>query len=600
MSFYKKNRDILERRFPGIAEKLDAPPHGETSDPPVETSQSLDGRRTLRYRGSWLHSRHDPLKEAQRLIESSIPENCPYCLFYGFGLAYHLEEFIRKHPRTPFAVVEPDIKLFNICLELRDFTGIFMNPDFSFALDAAPDAIPALLENVRGQGIQICMLRPAVNNNKDYFDKVAKVVSDFLARKEINANTLNKFSRLWVSNICNNLPLSLSAPAISLLKNSFKGKPVLLLAAGPTLDTLLPYLPRLKKRMLLVCVDTALKACLRVNVEPDFLIMTDPQYWNSRHIDRCSISGCLLISDVSTYPSAFRKNPVKTFFCSTPFPLGEYFESRTERKGKLKSGGSVATAAWDFSRLCGARTIYCSGLDLSFPRGETHFRGSTFEERLHSLSSRTSSIETSSWLALRGGNPYKGRNRRGETVLSDQRMKIYIHWFEEQMKLHPEIKTVQLSREGILIEGMECEEASSVLDLPECRNEIDLKMEELRSLESGTVKDDLTKAHKELLKELDELIALSETAENLSLKLMNTDEPELSQVLLDKLNTIDRAILNRESREMAGFILAPLLEEHMNSKAVTRIEILENSRSLYSKLKENLLFHKNKIIQIKL
>lgn len=594
MSLYSENRDILERRFPGISAKLDA------ADPVdnTEVSESRDGEITMRYSGGWLHSRHAPLKEAERLIESSIPEDCSYCLFYGFGLAYHLKEFTRKHPGVPFAVIEPDAALFNACLDIRDFTDIFMNPSFSFALSTPADAMPALLENATGKDIQICMLRPAVNNNKEYFDSVEKVIKEFLARKEINVHTLNKFSRLWVSNICKNLSLNISCPGVETLQGTFTEKPVLLLAAGPSLSRILPLLPELRKRMLLVCVDTALKACLRINIEPDFLILTDPQYWNSRHLDRCRISDCILISDVSTYPAALRINPGKTFFCSTPFPLGQFFESRTEIKGKLKSGGSVATAAWDFIRQCGADVIYCSGLDLSFPEGETHYRGSTFEERLHSLSSRTCSIETSSWLALLGGNPFKGENRKGGTVISDQRMKIYIHWFEEQMRLHPEIRTVQLSPEGIVIEGMEWQEMNPLLELPECRDDIDSRLAELHKVQSGTTEKDLKAAHTELLAELDELILLTGEAADLSKKLMDTEDHGESQSMLTRLNNIDSAILNRESREMAGFILAPILEEHMNSKAVSRKDILENSRSLYTELRQNLFFHKEKISQI--
>jgi hypothetical protein len=595
MSFYRQNREVLEQRFPGISEKLDT---DVLDSEGLEILKSRDEQLTVRYKKSWLHSRHAPLKEAERLIESSIPEDCPYCLFYGFGLAYHLEEFVRKHPGVPFAVVEPDAALFNACLDLRDLTDIFMNPDFSFALSASPDAMPGLLENTMTRDIQICMLRPAVNNNRDYFDSVEKVIKEFLARKEINVHTLNKFSRLWVSNICTNLPLNLRCPGVKTLQNSFEGTEVLLLAAGPTLSRILPILPELRKRMLLVCVDTALKACLRMEIEPDFLILTDPQYWNSRHLDRCRISGCILISDVSTYPAALRINPGKTFFCSTPFPLGEFFESRTEIKGKLKSGGSVATAAWDFIRQIGADNIYCSGLDLSFPYGETHYRGSTFEERLHSLSSRTSSIESSSWLALLGGNPYKGKNRKGETVLSDQRMKIYIHWFEEQMKQHPEIRTVQLSPEGIMIEGMEWQEMDSLIELPECRDRIDSRMKELHKIQSGSTEQDLKGAHNEVLRELTELINLTGEAADLSIKLMNTEDPLENQTMLRELNNIDSAILNRESREMAGFILAPILEEHMNRKAVSRSDILENSKTLYTELRLNLIFHKEKISRI--
>jgi len=117
-------------------------------------------------------------------------------------------------------------------------------------------------------------------------------------------------------------------------------------------------------------------------------------------------------------------------------------------------------------------------------------------------------------------------------------------------------------------------------------------------VQSGTTEKELKAAHTELLAELDELIILAGEAANLSEKLMDTEDPDESQSMLTRLNDIDSAILNRESREMAGFILAPILEEHMNSKAVSRKDILENSRSLYTELRQSLFFHKEKISQI--
>ena len=607
MNWYEKNLAALNARFPGILRKLldsgsgseasSADPETERDTPDVETTETRDGSVSLRYHGSWLHSRHAPVREAARLIEHSIPETCPFCLFYGFGLAYHLEEFVRCHPETPFAVIIPDVRLFRESLKLRDYSALFMIPGIALAVESPSDALPALLENRPVRDMQICMLRPVVELYREYFNACDKTVRDYLSRKEINAATLDKFSRLWVSNICRNLPLCSEAPGITSLKDSFKGLPALLLAAGPTLEEVLPFLGELRNRMLVVAVDTALKACLRSNVEPDILVLTDPQYWNSRHLDRCRTANTLLISDVSTYPPPLRHYRGRTFFCSTPFPLGKFFESRSEIKGKLKSGGSVATAAWDFIRHCGCASVYCAGLDLCFPDGETHYRGSTFEERVHMYSDRMRPAENGSWLSLTGGNPYPAEDRQGRAVLSDQRMKIYIRWFEEQMKLNREFPTTHLSSRGIRLEGSTWCPPGDLLDLPERRQEMEGLLNSMKKIQPEADRTSLIKARDELLAELDELINLTLRGENLCLTML---ESAVSKEGLSELDDIDRAILNRESREMAGFILAPVLEEKMTeSPSSDPAEILESSRSLYRDLHSNLIFHREQIDRIR-
>ncbi|MDA3957680.1 6-hydroxymethylpterin diphosphokinase MptE-like protein [Oceanispirochaeta sp.] len=601
MSFYQKNRDLLVSLFPGISDKLNNP---SLDSPPalvVETVETKDGQISIRReKGTWLHSTHSPLREASRLIQNSIPGTCPFCIFYGFGLAYHLDIFISRHRGVPFAVVEPDVALFNYCLGLRDFSSVFQSPGFSLALGAPAEAMPALLEGKPYKDIQICMLRSVVENNREYFKLCDRTVQEYFSRKEINANTLNKFSRLWVSNICRNLPLTVRIPGVWTLKERFKGIPALLLAAGPTLEETLPLLPELRKRMLLVCVDTALKACLRRGIEPDFLILTDPQYWNSRHMDRCRTRKTILISDVSTYPAPLWAFEGRVFFCSTPFPLGQFFESRTEIKGKLKSGGSVSTAAWDFIRHCGGREIYCAGLDLSFPDGETHYRGSTFEERIHGFSERTSPVETGSWLALMGGNPYQGKNHLGEPVLTDQRMKIYIHWFEEQMACFSDVRTQQLSPRSIALKGLGWEDSERLLSLPEIREtKINKKLDDLSNITSGVTEEDLKNSHSQLITELEDLIALTAKGSRISKNLL---ESGITPGDLDELNQIDQAILNRESREMAGFILAPILEEQIGGTRTdsTEKEVLTRSLKLYTELNTSLVFHRDQIIRIDL
>lgn len=606
---YEKNLAVLAARFPGLIAKLENAPGGkiaagydasagddETEESEIETAETRDGMTSVRYRGSWLHSRHAPLREAARLIENSIPGNCPFCLFYGFGLGYHLEEFVRRHPDTPFAVVIPDARLFRESLKLRDYTDLFMTPRIALALESQAQAMPALLENRPVRDMQICMLRPVMELYREYFSDCDRVVRDYLSRKEINAATLDKFSRLWVSNICANLPLSASVPGVRRLKDLLAGMPALLLAAGPTLEEALPFLEELKQRMPVIAVDTALKACLRMGVEPDILVLTDPQYWNSRHLDRCVTQKTLLVSDVSTYPPPLRGYEGRTFFCSTPFPLGQYFESRSEVKGKLKSGGSVATAAWDLVRRCGCDRVYCAGLDLCFPGGETHYRGSTFEQRVHMYSGRTNPAEGGSWLTLMGGNPYPAEDREGRKVLSDQRMKIYIRWFEEQMAIHRDFPTTHLSSRGIRLEGSDFLAPEGLLELPVRRDEIEARLAGASTAPPLEEKDALARARDELLAELDELMTLTRRGEELCRLML--DESVLPEGL-EELDAIDGAILNRESREMAGFILAPALEKMVaGGNASDPSKILENSRTLYNELYSKLSFHREQIVRI--
>ena len=81
---------------------------------------------------------------------------------------------------------------------------------------------------------------------------------------------------------------------------------------------------------MIVCVDTALHACLKQNVEPDFIILTDPQYYASLHLEFLSSPSSILITEIAAYPSVLRFRCKETVLYSSMFPIGQFFEGKTE------------------------------------------------------------------------------------------------------------------------------------------------------------------------------------------------------------------------------------------------------------------------------
>ncbi len=193
-------------------------------------------------------------------------------------------------------------------------------------------------------------------------------VQSFQLRREINANTLARFGRLWVRNLAANLGTFLASPGVGELQGLFDGMPAVVLAGGPTLDELMPLLPRIAEHALLVSVNTPLAACLAAGVQPDCAVVVDPQFWASRYLDWTSGYRGWIVAEPSTHPRVFRRRSNRVFIASSLFPLGERLEEAVGAKGKLGAGGSVSTAAWDLARLMGARPIYAAGLDLVLPR----------------------------------------------------------------------------------------------------------------------------------------------------------------------------------------------------------------------------------------
>ena len=80
----------------------------------------------------------------------------------------------------------------------------------------------------------------------------------------------------------------------------------LVLGAGPSLDHILPFAAEIAERCVIIAVDTALAALARHAIQPDFAVVIDPQYWNSRHLDRVAPGGTVPICESSVNPRALR------------------------------------------------------------------------------------------------------------------------------------------------------------------------------------------------------------------------------------------------------------------------------------------------------
>jgi hypothetical protein len=592
MSVFARNAAHLERLFPGLSEEV-LRPAKPPSDFHVVPAKS--GAPTAVLNGVYLHSKHDPIREAERLVHHQLSAEGGSCVFLGFGLGYHVEAYLRHNPTGTAIVAEPDVQAFAAALQSRDMIRAFPAGRTSLLLGTSPEAIMQALERTGARRVEVFQLRSVYQRHANYFDRVGAVIRSYLSRREVNVNTLKRFGRLWIRNLARNLPILAHARRVHDLSDRFAGIPALLVAAGPSLDQVIPQLPELARRMLIIAVDTSLRACVTAGVSPDFLVVVDPQYWNTRHLDWHRPESCILVSESSTHPRVFRQVPGPVFFCSSLFPLGRFLEAPLGSFGKLGAGGSVSTTAWDFARVLGAAPIYCAGLDLGFPGKQTHFRGSFFEERVHTLSTRLASTDAFAYAALTDAEPYLVPSNDGGLVLTDKRLVIYQWWFENQMHIHPSATTFTLSEGGVRIDGMPFRHLQELLRLPPRRREIDARLQEAREAQPAAKGSPQIAANVSRL--VEELVKLEQDAKHgvalaTALEQRNTSE-EQRAALVEKLDELDGRILSSVSKDVAGFLLQPFVNELLDEPHGR--DAAAASRRLYHELAGSAGFHHHEL-----
>ena len=545
-SIWNKNFSLFAKRFPQLAGYI---PTGRYISPEEIWSigQSKNGEITASENSSSatlrLHSTYNPTREAAGAV--SVPEvsQKSTTVFYGFGLGYHLIEWCKKYPEKKLVLIEPDSKRLLAALQLLDWTAVFQHQSLVLALSCPAESVLGLLEDGSGVGLGNTGVSDAyyfdipafTAHAAGYFDTVRSLVKRNQRKNEINEATLKKFGKLWCRNSLKNVDwlgrlgeaggickaadrtgkagdrtgkaadrtcnfVSASGNSVTGI-GQFRGRaaaglPFLIVGAGPSLEKVLPHLEAMKKRCVIVCVETSLRALLRNGVQPDFIILTDPQFWAYRHIAGLAAPDSILITEVSAYPAIFRFPCLQIALCSSQFPVGQWFEqklgltaasrnlvgagdlpgkawgqpagSADSLLGDLGTGGSVASSAWNFAAFCGASEIYTVGLDFAFPGRQTHIRGSEAEQTYHTVSSRLATPDKFTATALFSANAVLSKDYNGRPVLTDSRMKMFSWWFEARLAGCPGVKTFTLSPEGLCTPGMQPAAVTDLLSKAEC------------------------------------------------------------------------------------------------------------------------------------
>ena len=568
---FARNVKAFATRFPELAGllALDSPDRARRAFESIPDSYRLESSRsghpTLAVGGSYLHSRYDPVRDAERALGDATAFESKGCVFAGVGLGYACELYAARYSESTIVIIEPDIYIFYLMLASRPLEPLFAHANLMVMAGITAREAATFLDTMGLEEIPVHENAALAAPNRPWFDEFDAIRERNRQKRQINANTLKRFGGLWLRNVCANATEMRDRAGIGCFAGALEGIPTLVVAAGPSLDRVLPHLAEIKKRAAIVAVDTAVRACVRAGVEPDFIVLVDPQYWNWRHLDGVSCPSSVLITESAAWPAVFRFPCRSIHLCSSLFPIGKFIESRIGAKGELGAGGSVATTAWDFARHAGARDIYMAALDLGFPDKRTHFTGSIFEDRTHAVSGRTATAETALYTALYGAGPYPVPDYRGSTVLTDKRLILYAWWFESRLASFPEYRTRTITPEGVRIPGFDVSSVEAMLALPEIRDEIDSRIE--RALGKSAVEicaagksagDAFNAAISELRESLADIASLAERAARLCL---NATEPSIAK----ELDGLDARIIAHPAKDIAAMLIPDADRAHCSA-----------------------------------
>ncbi|MFA7412438.1 MAG: 6-hydroxymethylpterin diphosphokinase MptE-like protein [Tissierellaceae bacterium] len=240
-----------------------------------------DGRR------QYLHSKYNPIKEAETLIEEykNVNENTTI-IFYGTGLGYHIDLFLEKYPKVNYYIYEPIPEILYSYLSHKSLQRLPSKKMKNMVLGNDKESVTTFLSDLvdkTSKDLLYVNLNSHINIFPEEYKRFLELFKETVEGKKTNLGAELKFQKRWITNSMKNFKDVLSTPNILLeKKGEFKGKAAIIVAAGPSLNEEIENLRYIKENGLayIFSVGSSINTLIHHNISPHAACTYDPGKFN--------------------------------------------------------------------------------------------------------------------------------------------------------------------------------------------------------------------------------------------------------------------------------------------------------------------------------
>jgi hypothetical protein len=382
----------------------------------------------------YAYSKYDPQKELFRWISSiEIEDSKDQICLIGMGLGYHVDALMGKFPDKRIVVWELNEDYYKWFIQSSYGESLLREPKKVLykVLSSSAKDYQEIMEDLSNEKNELIIIRTLL----ELIPEQHEDVKDILSTYEVTRRSFKAHSGLMLENFQKNL--TRNDKGITEWLNTFKGRSMVLVSAGPSLTKQLPLLKSMHNEtdVIIGCVGTALNPLLQHDIMPDFVMIIEsqnisPQFKGASHCN----APLFYLSTASNEAIELYSGPTFIIWQKGYEPAEQKAIKRNEPL--IRSGGSVATSLLDVMVTMGAKSIALVGQDLAFTNNQSHAEG-THAKRAN-LSEFSLHVED--------------YDQKGK-VPTSRNLYIYLKWFEHYVKREGEVRFWNCTEGGAYIKG---------------------------------------------------------------------------------------------------------------------------------------------------
>ena len=418
---------------------------------------AINGELTMQMgtTGIHIHSTVNPTAEGRNFAQEYYRIEYNSYIVLGIGLGYHVKELLNMYA-PQIIVAESDINMLMLALMNMEFEEL-EDGRLQIIYDKDYTELATYITGERDE--KIVIYAPELKNAMKINEQQLSILSDIKSENNISDNLkeellkkkriYEKIKQVFIreSSVRNNekrmnlnfkYNIANCIHYVDEIEDRFKGKKVIIVAAGPSLDKNVAQLKTIDRKTdeyVILAVGTVYKKLLNMGIKPDYVIIIEANESIISQISGVEDTEVPLLILSTAYRELARKYQGKKYLIDQY--EYDHAEDHAQKYGyKLYStGGSVTTTATSVAITLGARTIIFIGFDLSYPDGISHADGTSGKKKL----------DTTGFVGVESID--------GTIVYATNVFIIYRNWIENEIKKHPDIEFIDATEDGAKIAG---------------------------------------------------------------------------------------------------------------------------------------------------